>query len=38
MKDSKIVGDDENELESGDLHSDEDLSLYSLDNLKRIQL
>ena len=30
---SKIVGDDEDELESDDLYSDEDLTLHSLGNV-----
>ena len=31
---SKIIGDDEDELESDDLYSDEDLTLNSLGNLR----
>ena len=34
---SKIIGDDEDELESDDLYSDEDLTLNSLGNLRCIQ-
>ena len=34
---SKIIRDDEDELESDDLYSDEDLSLNSLGNLRCIQ-
>ena len=34
---SKIVGDDEHELESDDLYSDDDLTLNSLSNLGCIQ-
>ena len=30
---SKIIGDDENELKSDDLYSDEDLTLHLLGNL-----